>query len=99
MLPLCASVLAHFKLSITSNNFFNKSCKAHQLKKGYEIKSQNYAVIWSQMFISSQSKLSIESKKFFNKSCITQQPKKGYGIKSQIYTVIGHKSAYRHNLS
>ena len=49
--------------------------------KGYGIKSQNYAVIWSQMFILSQSKVSMESKKFFYKSFKAHQPKEGYEIK------------------
>ena len=48
------------KLNIESKKFFYKSFKAHQPKEGYEIKSQKYAVIWSQMFISSQSKVSME---------------------------------------
>ena len=47
---------------------FCESFNAHQLKEGYEIKSQNYAVIWSKMFILSQSKLSMKSKKFVYKS-------------------------------
>ena len=34
----------------------------------YVIKSQNYAVIWSQKFIWSQTKLTIKLKKFFDKS-------------------------------
>ena len=71
-----------------SKKFFYKSCKAHQPKEGYEIKSQKYAVIWSQMFISSQSKVSMESKKFFYKSFKAHQLKEGYEIKSQKYAVI-----------
>ena len=71
-----------------SKKIFDKSFKAHQPKEGCEIKSQNYAVIWSQMFISSHSKVSMESKKVFYKSCTAHQQKKEYGIKSQNYAVI-----------
>ena len=63
-------------------------CKGPQSNLGYGIKSQNHAVIWSQMFISSQSKLSMESKKFFNKSYQANWLKGGYEIKSQNYAVI-----------
>ena len=48
------------KVSIEPKKFFYKSCKAHQPKEGYEIKSQSDAVISSQMLISSQSKLGIK---------------------------------------
>ena len=75
------------KLSMKSKCFFNKRLKAHQLEEGYEIKSQNYGVIWSQMLISSQSKLSMESIKFVYKSFKAHQPKDGYEIKSQNYAV------------
>ena len=44
-------------VNMESKNLFYKSFTAHQPKEGYGIKSQNYAVIWSQKFISSQSKL------------------------------------------
>ena len=47
--------------------FFNKSCKWEQPKEGYGIKSQNYAVIWSQKFISSQSKLRFNQKSHLTK--------------------------------
>ena len=47
------------KLSIKSKKLFYKSCKGEQPKEGYGIKSQNYEVIWSQKFISSQSRLGI----------------------------------------
>ena len=70
-----------------SNYFFYINFRAHQPKEGYEVKSQKYAVIWSPMFISSQSKISMESKKFFYKSCKAHQHKEGYGIKSQNYAV------------
>ena len=71
-----------------SKKIFYKSFKAHLPKEGYELKSQNYAIIWSQTFISSQSKLSIESINFFYKSFKAYQPKEGYEIKSQKYAVI-----------
>ena len=48
------------KVIMESKKLFYKSVKAHQPKEGQGIKSKNYAVIWSQMFISSQSKLNIE---------------------------------------
>ena len=52
------------------------------------MKRQNYAVIWSQMIISSQSKLTIESKHFCYKSCKAHKPKERYKINSRNYTVI-----------
>ena len=70
-------ILSQSKLSLESKKFSHKKFKAHQPKEGYEIKSQNDIVIWSQMFISSQSKLSMESKKFFYKSFKAHQPKEG----------------------
>ena len=51
-------------------------------------KSKTYALIWSQMFFSSQSKLRMESKKFLKKCFNAHQPKEGYEIKSQKYAVI-----------
>ena len=70
--PICGelnqSQLSKLSMESKKKKFFNKSFKAHQHKEGCGIKSQNYEVIWSQMFISSQFKLSMESKKFFNKS-------------------------------
>ena len=74
-----------------SKKFFNKSYQANWLKGGYRIKSQNYAVIWSQIFISSQSELSMESKKFCYKSFKAHQHKKGYEIKCQYYAVMESK--------
>ena len=38
-------------LGIYSKELFNKNCKGHQPNEGYGIKSQNYAVIWSQKFV------------------------------------------------
>ena len=67
-------ILSQSKLSIES-----KSVKAYLPKEGYELKNQNYAIIWSQMFISSQSRISVESKKFVSKSFKAHQPKEGYG--------------------
>ena len=62
-----------------SKKFLYKSFKANQHKEEYEIKIKNYAVIWSQIFISSQSRISVESKKFVAKSFKAHQPKEGYG--------------------
>ena len=56
--------LSPCKLSMESKKFLYKSCKAHQPKEGFEMNSQNYAVIWSHMSILSQSKLSMESSYF-----------------------------------
>ena len=47
-------------LNMKLKKVVKKSYQAHWPKGGYGIKSQNYAVIWSQMFISSQSRLSVE---------------------------------------
>ena len=71
--------------SIKSKKIVDKSFKAHQPKLAYGRKSQNYAVIWSQMFILSKSKLSVKSKKYFDKSFKAQQPKWGYKRKSKNY--------------
>ena len=68
-------ILSQSKKSMEAKKFFYKRFKAYQHKEGYEIKSQKYAVIWSQIFISSQSKLSIKSKKFFDNSFKAHQPK------------------------
>ena len=53
------------------------------------IKSQQFGVICSQMFILSQSKLSTESKKFLYQPFKGHQPKEVNKIKSQNYAVIG----------
>ena len=72
-------ILSQSKLSLESKKFCHKKIKAHQPKEGYEIKSQNYIAIWSQMLISSQSKLSRESTNLFYKSFKAHQPKEVYG--------------------
>ena len=76
-------ILSQSKLSMESKKFFNKSYQANWPKGGYGIKSQNYAVIWSQMFILSQSKVSMESKKFFYKSFKAHQPNYEYTFHSK----------------
>ena len=62
-----------FNLSMESKKLFYECFKAHLPKEGYELKSQKYAVIWSKMFIWSQSNVSMESKKLFYKSFKTHQ--------------------------
>ena len=81
-------ILSQSKLSMESKRFFYESFIAHQPEEGYEIKIQNYAVIWSQMFSLPQSKLSIKSKTIFYKSLIAHQQKKRFEIKRQNYAVI-----------
>ena len=61
------------KRSIKLQKFFNKCLKFYQPKKGYERKSKNYVVIWSQMYILSYSRLRIESKKFSKVVMLTSQ--------------------------
>ena len=59
--------LSQSKLSMKSKKFFDKSLKLTNLNVDID-KSQNYAVIRSEMFILSQSQLSNKSKQFFDKS-------------------------------
>ena len=82
-----------------SKKFFYKSFIANKSKEVYALKSQKYAVIWSQMFIQSQSKVSMESIKFFYKSFKAHQPKEGYKKKVKIMQSFGHKCSFRHNLN
>ena len=62
-------------LNYSSNQkkLFDKVLNLTNLNEDMEEKS-SFAVIWSQMLISSQSKLSIKSKKFFDKYFKAHQP-------------------------
>ena len=74
------SLFCHNLNQAFNQKSFYKICEGPQPKEGYGIKSQNYAVIWSQMFISSQSKLSMESKSYFTIPLKLTKPKEGYEI-------------------
>ena len=87
------------KLSVESKKFFNKSYQANWPKGGYGIKSQNYAVIWSQMFILSQIKLSIKSKKFFDKVLKLTNLNEDIEEKVKIMKSFGNNFSFPHNLN
>ena len=80
------------KLNIESKKFLYKSFKAHQHKEGYKIKSQKYAVIWSQMFhflFEAALKFYI----LFLEKFISSQPKLNIETKKLFYKSFkGHQS-------
>ena len=84
-------ILSQSKPSIWGNNY--------KLRGGYGIKNQNYAVIWSQMLILSQSKVSMNSKSSLTKVLKLTGLKKDMKLKVKIMQSFGHKCSFCHNLN